>query len=347
LIKINLFKDLDEIRKHAKPVDFWTVNFSYYFSIRFVSLIRNTGIIPDMITWSSLFVCLAGVSLMILFPQKYIFGLLASILFQFAYILDCADGQLARLKGQFSFNGWRIDLYVDRIKEFFILFAMTYVLISKNAWFWIIGMFTLALQGLLKYVNLQEIIHLTNMNFNYDQIQKSEKKVTERIKSLNKINAFKKKYKLGYMNIGEFYFFNFIFIILGRLDWFFYTLILNNIFSISFKLLLNSTREKYILMNINRFLKDDKKLVLFGTGSGGRNIMFNLLAQNIKVAYASDNNEKKWGENFFGVEICPPEQIRKDKDNVNVLIASSWGDEIKEQLLSYGLDENQLLLLYN
>lgn len=75
--------------------------------------------------------------------------------------------------------------------------------------------------------------------------------------------------------------------------------------------------------------------------------MFNLLAQNINVAYASDNNDKRWGENFFGVKINPPEQIRKDRDDVNVLIASSWGEEIKEQLLSYGLDENQLLLLYN
>lgn len=300
-----------------------------------------------MITWSSLFVCLTGAIIMIFFPSKYIFWLLAGILFQLAYILDCADGQLARLKNQFSFNGWRIDLYIDRIKEFLILFAMTYVLMLQFKWFWIIGMTALALLALLKYVNLQEVLHLTNMNFNYGQIQKSEKKVSRRIEVLNKITAYKKKYKLGFMNIGEFYFLNFVFLILGRLDWFLYSLILYSIFSISFTLFLNSKREKYILMNIYRFLKDDKKLVLFGTGSGGKNIIINLLAQDIKVTYASDNNERKWGENFFGVEICPPEQIRKDKDEVNVLIASSWGDEIKEQLLSYGLDESQLLLIYN
>ena len=346
MIIIKLFKDLDEIKKYRKPVDFWT-NYSHIFSIRIVAIVKNTRITPDMITWSSLLVCLVGTILMLLFPQQYIFWFLSGILYQFAFILDCADGQLARFKEQFSPNGWRIDLYTDRVKEFLIIFAMTYVLMFQYKWFWIIGIITIALQGLLKYIDLQEILKSSNINFKYNQIQKNEEKVRRRLKYLNKISTFKNKYKLGFMNIGEFYFFNFVFILLGRLDWFLYILIIYSLFSIIYRLLLNINREKYLLINIYRFLENGKKLVLFGTGSGARNIMFNLLAQNINVAYASDNNDKRWGENFFGVKINPPEQIRKDRDDVNVLIASSWGEEIKEQLLSYGLDENQLLLLYN
>lgn len=115
--------ELQKIDACAKrPIDIWT-NFLYYpLSIRLVYLIRNTRISPNALTISSLIIALCGC---VLFGTghrtDFWWGL---VLVQVSYVVDCADGQLARYKQQFSPVGGWIDQVADRIKEFAIYLSL-------------------------------------------------------------------------------------------------------------------------------------------------------------------------------------------------------------------------------
>ena len=338
---------LNCIRKYAKQGAFWTVSFCYFFSLRLVAVIEKTRITPDMLTWSSIFLCSAGAALLFVYPGNYGWWLAAGLLFQAAYILDCADGQLARYKQQFSENGWRIDLYSDRFKEYIILLSMTYVVSLSRPWFWLVGMTALAVLGTQKYIHLQEIIRSTSFKIDQKQKLPDKTRVYQRKTRLERIKAFKERFKLGFMNIGEFYFLNLIFIIAGRMEWFFYSTILYGLFSLGYYLALSINNERFFRLNLSKFLQEDKDLVVFGTGAGGRNLVMNLLDQGINIAYLCDNNREKWGTSLLGLEIKEPERLKKEAEKTNVIIASAWWHEIYNQLLSYGLKEEQILTVYD
>lgn len=88
---------------------------------RIARLLRNTGITPNMVTIFSIFV---GVSVGFLFyPTHLIYNICGILLLIFANILDCVDGQLARLTGIKSAIGrildgvagdlWFLSIYVN------------------------------------------------------------------------------------------------------------------------------------------------------------------------------------------------------------------------------------------
>jgi phosphatidylglycerophosphate synthase len=80
------------------------------------------------ITSFSLVLLTAGI---IISPIPHAF-IIAAILLQFAYILDCMDGQLARYRGISTSLGGFLDKSLDFIKFPFILLALTLVSIHNN-----------------------------------------------------------------------------------------------------------------------------------------------------------------------------------------------------------------------
>ncbi|WP_051663401.1 CDP-alcohol phosphatidyltransferase family protein [Alicyclobacillus macrosporangiidus] len=107
-----------------RPVDIWT-NYLYYpFSLRLVYLIRNTRVTPNALTLGSLLLALVGC----LFYARgdraaIVTGL---VLVQVSYVLDCADGQLARYRQQYSPIGGWLDQVADRVKEFALYFSLAW-----------------------------------------------------------------------------------------------------------------------------------------------------------------------------------------------------------------------------
>ena len=132
-----------------RPIDIWTNYLYYNVSMRFVYLIRNTRISPNMVTLSALFVALLGCLGFATGIRSYVVAGL--VLAQFSYVLDCADGQLARYRQQFSPIGGWLDQVSDRIKEFAVYFGLAYGYSRQHPgdariWVWaMIGLFTLYL----------------------------------------------------------------------------------------------------------------------------------------------------------------------------------------------------------
>jgi phosphatidylglycerophosphate synthase len=153
---------IEEIRKinqYAKrPIDIWT-EISYWFSIRLVYLIRQSSITPNGLTvLAFVFSVLSAVCFLKSTRTWFIFG---AFLFQISYIFDCADGQLARYRKQFSpFGGW-LDQVLDRSREFIIYLSLSwgYYLRTKDYWVWPIAIFALYATYMLEYYAQQNCQH--------------------------------------------------------------------------------------------------------------------------------------------------------------------------------------------
>ena len=87
-----------------------------------VSSVQHTRVTPNQITLVSFLVaCLAGLLLVVL-PGWWGLGV-AVLVFELSYVLDCADGMLARWRGIASPEGHLLDFLMDEIKAFVILGA--------------------------------------------------------------------------------------------------------------------------------------------------------------------------------------------------------------------------------
>ena len=82
-----------------------------------------TRITPNQVTLASFVVALVAV--LLLFWPGYWGLLAATTVFTLAYLLDCADGMLARWRGVQSTPGHLFDFLMDEIKSFFVLGAVS------------------------------------------------------------------------------------------------------------------------------------------------------------------------------------------------------------------------------
>lgn len=89
-----------------------------------VDVVKDTRVTPNQITLASFVVALVAAGFLIALPGHA--GLLVAVLvFQASYVLDCADGMLARWRGVASPTGHLLDFLMDELKAFAILAAAT------------------------------------------------------------------------------------------------------------------------------------------------------------------------------------------------------------------------------
>jgi len=84
-----------------------------------VYLLRGTPITPNQVTFLSAIVA-AGSALMFALLPGYWWLVAAALVFEFSFVLDCADGQLARLRKRASPLGHLLDFLMDELKAMLI-----------------------------------------------------------------------------------------------------------------------------------------------------------------------------------------------------------------------------------
>src|SRR6185295_15954890 len=85
--------------------------------------LQRTSVTPNQITLGTLLVFAGAIAVMALVPTWT--GLLIGVgILEFAYVLDCVDGQLARLKGTSSPVGAHLDFLMDELKAFLLVGAV-------------------------------------------------------------------------------------------------------------------------------------------------------------------------------------------------------------------------------
>jgi phosphatidylglycerophosphate synthase len=132
-------------RKTRKVPDlFWNTYVCRPIAAVLVDALKDTRITPNQITLSAVFVALGSVSMLLLWPG-HLGLILAVIVFELSYVLDCADGMLARLRGTASPVGHLLDFLMDELKAFCLLAAVSVRLFREHGdtRFLLLGLFGL------------------------------------------------------------------------------------------------------------------------------------------------------------------------------------------------------------
>lgn len=105
-----------------KNDNFWTEWISRPPAAVLVFLLRNTRVTPNQVSFAAIGTAAVGAALLVAWRTWP--GLIAAgLVLQLAYIIDCVDGQLARLTRQTSPVGALLDFMLDEVKAFLVLGA--------------------------------------------------------------------------------------------------------------------------------------------------------------------------------------------------------------------------------
>ena len=84
--------------------------------------LSKSRITPNQVTFLSLVAFVAAMAMLALQPG-HLWLIAAVVVLQFSYVLDCADGQLARLRRRSSPVGAHLDFLMDELKAFLLVAA--------------------------------------------------------------------------------------------------------------------------------------------------------------------------------------------------------------------------------
>src|SRR5688572_8367390 len=136
------------VSKKKKDINWWTEWVCRPPAAVFVYLLRNTPITPNQVTILSVLVC-AGAGAMFVTLPGHLWVVLAALVFELSFVLDCVDGQLARLRKIASPLGHLFDFLMDEIKAMLIFGCIAIRLWRGSAddlylWAGLAGLFALA-----------------------------------------------------------------------------------------------------------------------------------------------------------------------------------------------------------
>lgn len=113
----------DIYRQSKKKRDnFWTEWVSRPPAALLVWMLKGTAITPNQVSFLAIAVAGGGCA-MLIFWRTWTGLVVAGLLLQLAYIIDCVDGQLARLKSMSSPVGALLDFMLDEVKAFMVIAA--------------------------------------------------------------------------------------------------------------------------------------------------------------------------------------------------------------------------------
>ncbi len=139
----------DALKNEEKNYIFKYLNAEKYINRPLASLlvraVYNTRITPNQLTYSSFLISLPGIILIAL--GGYTNVVVGGILVYLSFVIDAADGMLARSRGSGTEFGKYLDLFLDRVSDFLIIFAVTinkFRMTDKKEWL-IFGLFVLSM----------------------------------------------------------------------------------------------------------------------------------------------------------------------------------------------------------
>lgn len=106
--------------KKSNDINWFTANVARPPAALVVYLAQRTRITPNQITFLSVVVASAACALWIAVPG-YAALVAGALIFELSFVLDCADGQLARLRKQASPIGHLLDFLMDELKAMLVL----------------------------------------------------------------------------------------------------------------------------------------------------------------------------------------------------------------------------------
>ena len=174
---------------------------------RIARLLKNTGITPNMITILSIFVG-AGAGLMFYHPYNIAYAIYGILFLVAANILDCVDGQLARMTGIKSEIGRILDGFAGDIWFLCIYIAFAMRSIDEYGSYWFIALAVLStLSHLVQaaVTDYYKTLHLFFVSKEKGKEFESYSEVLARYEQMpSGINKFFSYFYIGYTRNQEF-----------------------------------------------------------------------------------------------------------------------------------------------
>jgi hypothetical protein len=111
--------------KKRKDINWWTEWVCRPPAAVVVYFLRNTPVTPNQVTFLSAVIAAVSGLMFALLPG-HLWLVLAALVFEFSFVLDCADGQLARLRRIASPLGHMLDFLMDELKAMFVFACVAY-----------------------------------------------------------------------------------------------------------------------------------------------------------------------------------------------------------------------------
>lgn len=89
-----------------------------------VYLLKDTRITPNQVTFGSAVLAAGACAMFVLLPG-WLWGVVAALVFELSFVLDCVDGQLARVRKLASPLGHLLDFLMDELKAMLLLGSVT------------------------------------------------------------------------------------------------------------------------------------------------------------------------------------------------------------------------------
>lgn len=125
---------------------FWNVWIARPLAAVLLYFLKRTPITPNQVTFLGA-VAFLGVAAALIFIPGWTGMLVAAAVLEFAYILDCADGQLARLKSMTSEVGAYLDFLIDEVKALILVgaFSVRLWMVEDEVYWLLVGLGAMAL----------------------------------------------------------------------------------------------------------------------------------------------------------------------------------------------------------
>jgi phosphatidylglycerophosphate synthase len=115
---------VEAYRRTRKPRDLlWNRYVARPLAAVLLVPLEKTAVTPNQVTLATLFVFAAAALILSLCPGKTAL-IVGVVVLEFAYVLDCVDGQLARLRGTSTPLGAHLDFLMDELKAFLLVGAV-------------------------------------------------------------------------------------------------------------------------------------------------------------------------------------------------------------------------------
>ena len=105
------------------------------------------------------------------------------------------------------------------------------------------------------------------------------------------------------------------------------------------------TKKDNLLRNGIQKVLDWPKVIIFGCGDNGSGITSLLLRLNRnEIVCLSDNDEHKWNQNYMGIQVIPPMELKVDPETIVLIANRKYFYEIRVQLMDLGIPDRQIWL---
>jgi phosphatidylglycerophosphate synthase len=116
--------EIYRVSKKKRDINLWTEWVCRPPAAALVYLLQRTRVTPNQVTLFATVVAAGSCALFVLLPGWW-GAIVAALVFELSFILDCVDGQLARLRKTTSLVGHHLDFLMDEIKAFLVLGSVT------------------------------------------------------------------------------------------------------------------------------------------------------------------------------------------------------------------------------